>query len=601
MTPTQPLVPPRDATFGATAVVVVVLLARFGPGMEDPLGTGEPSAVRAVGYSLLGLSWLGVAVVERLRGHRRSSSLLMSVALVVALGTLIVTRVPFAFTVGSMVTTAGMTLLAYLLAVYPDGRLHDWRDKAPVLLAGLGTLSTVPVHLFWAPDVSGCGTCPPGLNVLLWQQSTPALAVALAAGGVAVVAALAGVAFTAVRRQRAAGPVARRVLLPVNASALVFVASTVLFLVGQNTELPELSPLHANSGLGGAGFLVAATALPVALLLARARERDLGQRMREVGVPLDGTGLEDALRVLTADPLLQVGYAGPGGAYVTAEGHDVVLPPADDAARTVTSLGPEIGLLVHDAALLREPLLWNPVVVIAALAVRNQLLAREVSARLDEVRAARRRLVQASDAARRRVERDLHDGAQQRLVTLAIGLQALRLRDDAAPLERDLTDATTELERALLELRELARGVYPQLLDHGLGPALASLAAEAPTSASVDVDVAAALPTDVEVAAYFVVAEALTNVAKHARTAARVAVCAEQGWLEVTVADDGPGGADADGGGLTGLADRVAALGGELLVESPRGVGTVLRARLPLPVAGAQDETHDVQPAHVTA
>lgn len=593
--------PPGDALLGATAVGVVVLLARFGPGMDDPLGTGEPSPVRAVGYSLLGLSWLAVAVVERLRGHRRSSALLMSVAAVVALGTLIVTRVPAAFTVGSMVTTTGMTLLAYLLAVYPDGRLHDWRDKAPVLLAAVGTLSTIPVHLFWAPDVSGCGTCAPGLNLLLWQQSTPALAVALAVGGIAVVGALTGIAFTAVRRQRAASPVARRILLPVNAAALVFVASTVLFLVGQNTELPELSPMQANSGLGGAGFLVAATALPVALLLARARERDLGQRMRKVDVPLDGTGLEEALRVLTGDPALQVAYAAPGGASVTANGRDADLPSAGDTARAVTSLGPDVGLLIHDAALLREPLLWNPVVVIAGLAVRNQLLAREVSARLDEVRAARRRLVQASDAARRRVERDLHDGAQQRLVTLAMQLQALRLRDESAPVERDLADAATELERALRELRELARGVYPQLLDHGLGPALRGLAAEAPTAVSVDVDLSGPLPMDVEVAAYFVVAEALTNVAKHAGTAARVAVRAERGWLEVAVADDGPGGADAGGSGLTGLADRVAALGGELRVESPRRVGTTLHARLPAPSTAAEDAGHDKDAAPVTA
>jgi signal transduction histidine kinase len=219
-------------------------------------------------------------------------------------------------------------------------------------------------------------------------------------------------------------------------------------------------------------------------------------------------------------------------------------------------------------------------------------LDAELSARLEELRASRARLVEAGDAERRRLERDLHDGAQSRLVALSLLLRAARTR--AAPneeLEGMLDHALEELQTSLSELRELARGIHPAVLsDRGLEPALQALASRAPVPVTVQADDATRLPARVETAAYFVVSEALTNVAKYAQaTHARVAVRQVNGRVTVEVADDGVGGADAaQGSGLRGLADRVAALDGTLSLESPAGRGTILRAEIPW---GTADDT----------
>jgi PAS domain S-box-containing protein len=204
----------------------------------------------------------------------------------------------------------------------------------------------------------------------------------------------------------------------------------------------------------------------------------------------------------------------------------------------------------------------------------------------EQLAASRARVVQAADAERRRLERNLHDGAQQRLVALAlmVRLAERRLATDANASRELLAKASTEFEQALAELRELAQGLHPVILtERGLAPALSALAARAPVPVDLTIGLDDRLPEPVEVATYYVVAEALTNVAKYARaSAARVSVERADGEVVVMVADDGIGGADgAAGSGLRGLADRVEALGGRLEVRSPAGAGTTVRARLP--------------------
>jgi len=212
-------------------------------------------------------------------------------------------------------------------------------------------------------------------------------------------------------------------------------------------------------------------------------------------------------------------------------------------------------------------------------------LDAELQARLEELRASRARIVEAGDAERRRLERDLHDGAESRLAALAVLLRGARNRADgevAAMLDRGLE----ELQTSLSEVRELARGIHPAVLtDRGLEPAIEALASRAPVPVTVEADGHdERLPGPVEIAAYFVVSESLTNVAKYAQaTQASVAVRRENGHVVVEVADDGVGGADAaSGSGLRGLADRVAALDGTLSLESPAGRGTRVHAEIPL-------------------
>ncbi len=214
---------------------------------------------------------------------------------------------------------------------------------------------------------------------------------------------------------------------------------------------------------------------------------------------------------------------------------------------------------------------------------------RDITDRLEaerELRESRARLVEAADEARRRIERDLHDGAQQQLISVAITLETAARQIEESPGEARglLEEASAELRQATVELRELARGIHPAVLtEGGLDPALRGLASRSKVAATIAAVPERRYPMPVEAAAYFVVAEGLTNVARHAEGASRVEVAVSEGdgALVVEVGDDGAGGASLDGSGLRGLSDRVAALGGELEVTSPPGGGTRLRAVIP--------------------
>ena len=221
------------------------------------------------------------------------------------------------------------------------------------------------------------------------------------------------------------------------------------------------------------------------------------------------------------------------------------------------------------------------------LSVENDRLQAEVEAQLGEVRESRARIVEAGDAERKRVERDLHDGAQQRLVslTLALRLARLKLGDDADPeVRRSLDDASEEARSALSELRELARGIHPQILtEAGLGSAIESLADRSSVDVAVDLGTDQRFSPTVEATAYFVVSEALANVAKYAgATRALVRTDWHDDELTIEIADDGVGGAEPGaGGGLRGLADRLSAVDGRLEIFSPKGGGTRLLATIP--------------------
>jgi len=274
-----------------------------------------------------------------------------------------------------------------------------------------------------------------------------------------------------------------------------------------------------------------------------------------------------------------VGYWLPGdGGYVDEAGRPVQLPPAG-SGRIVTPLeqdGQPVAVLVHDASVLGDPALVANVASAARLAVSNVRLQAEVRARVAEVAASRRRLVEAADAQRRGLELRLRHGAEQRLARVE------ELLDDPAP---PLLEVAHGLDAARAELREFARGIHPSaLVERGLLAALIELGATSPLPVAVAAP-SGRLPPAVEAAAYFVCSEALANIAKHAQaSSASVRLDTRAGGLTVEVTDDGRGGGDPAGGsGLRGLADRVEALGGRLRLESPPGRGTRLTAELPLP------------------
>ena len=295
--------------------------------------------------------------------------------------------------------------------------------------------------------------------------------------------------------------------------------------------------------------------------------------------------MRDALADALGDPSLDVAYWLPERGYVDREGHAV-----SDNGRTRTEIdheGRRVGALLHAPMLAETPDLVFEAAAAAALAMENARLEVELRAKLEALRASRARLVEAGDAERRRLGRDLHDGAQQRLVALMIELQLAREHFDKDPEQaRGLIDsAFSNAQAAVGELRDLASGIHPAVLSQrGLLAGLESLASRAPIPVEIDSDLDGRFPLAVETAAYFVVAEALTNVAKYAQaTYAAVTVRRENGCARVDIRDDGVGGADVSGGsGLRGLEDRVGALDGTLEVESAPGAGTVVKARIPL-------------------
>jgi signal transduction histidine kinase len=261
-------------------------------------------------------------------------------------------------------------------------------------------------------------------------------------------------------------------------------------------------------------------------------------------------------------------------------------PPDGKLAIVIEHESRRVGAIVYNAELAQERDLVQAVGATAALTLENERLAAELHARVDELRASRARIVTAGYAERQRLERDLHDGAQQRLMALGINLRLARdlVASDTQEAAALLDASLEELNQATRELRELARGIHPAVLtERGLEAALNGLAGRSPVPVDVVETPAERLPSPVESAVYFVVAEALTNVARYAQArAVRVIVVRSSGHVAVLVSDDGVGGADpANGSGLRGLSDRVTALDGHLELTSANGYGTILRATIP--------------------
>jgi signal transduction histidine kinase len=344
----------------------------------------------------------------------------------------------------------------------------------------------------------------------------------------------------------------------------------------------------------GVGVALLAFALPVAVLalatldalrtVACTVARALLLPRAVVGAPV-----RELLAESLGDHSVAIAYWLPDREYFVDETGRRVDLPHRASGRTWTTVerdGRPVAAIVHDAALDTTSELVQAAAAAASLAIDNERLKADLRARLEELRVSRLRIVEATDAARRRIERDLHDGAQQQLVALALELRLLHRRVADQPEIAPLVDGLSErLSSALAELRELARGIHPSILtEQGLAPAIDALADRAPVEVRAVVGVQERLSEPVEAAAYFVVAEALTNVVKYARASAvDVDVRCADGEVLVEVADDGVGGVDMTAGsGLRGLQDRLAAVDGLLAIDSPPGGGTRLRARIPV-------------------
>ncbi len=455
-------------------------------------------------------------------------------------------------------------LLAHLVLTYPSGRFSWWLDRCTimagyVLVFGLGFLFNVPAagaQMLWA--------------------------------GVAITVAA---ALLTLRRWAVASQARRRVLRPLPFAALV------LALLATNNAMTAATltfeadvPDRATTGR----ILALATPLvPIALVIGyastRRRRGGVGELVMELGEITEAGHLRDALaRVLKDDTLILGYWVADREEYVDAFGRPLQLDAQpDERARTMIDFeGQPVAVILHDAALAEEQELVEAAIAATRLAIVNERLQAEVRAQLAEVQASRARLVEAGDAERRRLERDLHDGAQQRLVSLSLAMRMLesRVRSGDESLAREVDRMADELKRAIDELRDLAHGIHPAVLtEQGLGVAIEALAEVAPVPTQVLAVPEGRLPASVEATAYFTISEALANAGKHAQaTTVDLTAHGDGDRLIVEVSDNGKGGAEICGGtGLAGIGDRVAAIGGTLRLDSPAGGGTRLRVELP--------------------
>jgi signal transduction histidine kinase len=535
---------------------------------------------------------LGVLVWER-RPDSRTGILLVAFPLAVVVADPIVfpgSRV--AVTVGLAAGQLGIVIAAHLILSYPTGRLTSRLERGFVVVGyGWAVANAVPLLLFFDPralhdrDVRDCYSCVLPLTHLAWHDVTRVRHMFDLGGLVLTVAFV----VLLLRKIVRAVPVARSVALPLAVVAFAG-AARVAVVTGLRLVAPSSGLSWSSAWDWSAPFVMLAisVALAAGMLWAGAGRGAVA----DLVVALERTppgSVRDALARALGDPSLELALWLPEReTYVDADGREVSLPePA--SGRAVTVLGPTdapVAALVHDPALLERRGLLAAAGAAARLALENERLQAELRAQLAELRASRARIVAAGDEERRRLERDLHDGAQQRLLSVGLALQLVRA--ELGPAANGpallLGEAEAELVAALDELRQLAQGIHPAVLtERGLGPAVRTLAARSPLPVEIERVPDERLAEPVEAAAYFVVSEALANAAKHSHASAvSVSVACEHGTLVVEVEDDGFGGAaPRAGSGLAGLADRLQALDGHLTIQSEAGRGTCLHAELP--------------------
>jgi signal transduction histidine kinase len=496
-------------------------------------------------------------------------------------------NVPALFIAGAMLSSVYFVTAIHMLLTASDSRGLSPGDRRIVIVGYiLVTVGTFPLALFFDP-AEQCERCPPN-PVLVAENETffNVWNTLISLIGLAVIVA---VLRSLILRWRRATRPERRLYAPVYAAGVALMIAVIAQLALQ-TSGSDGTALDVVFIIGVIPFGLVPYLFVASFVRTRmAQGGAVSELMTQLAEAPRAGGLRDSLADTLEDPTLELVYWLPEKeTYVDFRGRPYELPEHDPhrAVHEVSRDGQCVAAIIYDATLRGAEPHVRAVGAAASLSLQNERLDAELRAKVDELRRSRERMLRIGLEERRRLERDLHDGAQQRLVSMALNIRLARAKLNEDPLAADqlLESAGEELDSALEELRELARGIHPAVLsDRGLGTALETLAHRAPVPVELAELPEERLPEAVELAAYFVVAEALTNVAKYANAShATVEVARENGRLVVEVADDGVGGADPDNGtGLRGLADRIAVLEGRLEIDSERGRGTTIRAQIP--------------------
>jgi signal transduction histidine kinase len=550
--------------------------------------------LRAVGHPeeagfVLAIGWSFIAsglIAWGRRPQSRFGPLMIAVGLAWFAAALEAANNALPFSIGLALAPLWIGLFLHALLAFPSGRLDS---RLARWLVGVYYLDVILVQFAWLAfaDLStevDCSGCPDNL-FLIADEPDLAQAILIVEQPIIGFGVLVGGVLVLFRRWRRATPASRRALAP------VFASGGLCLLVLALTVLVEPFSYRGGQIIGWVGG-VAFTAVPLAFLAGLARSRldriAVGDLVVELGEAPLPEQLRDGLARAIHDPSLEIAYFLKDGRWVDVEGRNTELPLAASgrSATLVRRGGRPVAALIHDSSVADEGSLVEAVAAAAGLALENERLHAELRARLEDLAESRARIVETGDAERRRLERDLHDGAQQRFVAVAVRLESARRLVAASPAEAEhaLDVARTELREAIDELRGLARGIHPWTLSRrGLGPALRALARRSAIPLDVDVDSMPRLPSSVEAAAYFIAAEAVANATKHSH-ATHISISAhlEEDVLRLFVADDGMGGAnDKLGTGIQGIRDRAEAAGGLFLLSSPTGGPTVIEVRLP--------------------
>jgi signal transduction histidine kinase len=478
------------------------------------------------------------------------------------------------FAIGLTLYAAAPPLIAHAALVFPGSRLSSRLDRlvlAAAYVGAVGVLGLAPA-LFFDPKATVCTQCPS--NLLLVGPSYRLYQVFNRIGVQAGLAWSLALAVLLVLRLVRSSPALRRLLLPVLLPATVYLGLVAwVFASSLDRGTLEANSLSRDLSLGQAGALITLAAGVVwGWLRARHTRSAVARLVVEAAAsPVPG-GLRDKLAGMLRDPSVKVAYRLDDGRLVDGLGRAVVL---DGEVTPLVRGGESVALLSHRPGLLVDPDLADEVAAAARLAFENERLQAELRAQLEHLRTSRARVVAQGDAERRRLERDLHDGAQQRLVGLSLQLGLARSRRGSQPdaaLLAEIDEAEAELETALDELRELAHGLFPALLaEEGLAAALEALTEEAP----VEIEIGAlpqSLSSTAEAAAYFVVSEAI----KRSRdTPDKLAARGERDQLVVELE------AEITASEIVALEDRVGAAGGTLELARQADGRTRIRAELP--------------------
>jgi signal transduction histidine kinase len=556
------------ATAGTVFAIADVFSSAFWP---YPIPT-----IQIVLHVAVGIAWLGAGLVAWARHPELRIGPLMA-----AVGIAWYWEQPWwtgavPSTLSYLLRDVSIAVALHAILAFPVGRLPGPLERT-LVAAGYVTVlgGNLLRTLFSDPVADGCTQC--GRNLLLVSREPSVVDV------VDLLQSLVGIGIASVvvyvfgRRWRSASGPARAVMGPVAWAAIV---GGLAVLLRAFWDAIGSSPQWVY-WVGLLAFGAIPVSFLIGLLGARLRRGAMTGLMVELAELPPPQRVRDALARALGDPSLRLVFWVDGG-WVDLEGHPAQVGPVT----TVLEYGGErFAAMEHDPFLYEDQELLEAVGAAARLAVENSRLQAQLKAQLAEVRASRARIVAAGDAERRRLERDLHDGAQQRLlgIRLALRLARSRVGHDDAEVQELLDEADAELMTGLDELRALARGIHPAVLtDEGLAAALSSLARRATVPVTIQAS-GERLAAPVEAAAYFVASEALANVAKHAQASnVTITVTRADGWVRLEVADDGIGGADAaNGSGLSGLRDRVEALDGHLEVSSAAAAGTTLRAEFP--------------------